>query len=230
MLYRNNGVLAGMRDLPLDIQYRGQLEIWTGEIQQLAQFDRHTLVAGTRIQDGDFMTRDLLTGDTRLSPRFGDTTGQGVFHKAAILEDFRRISFYAYETWHLMDQLALTAGLAWKDLRYPANFRNPLLDAGTEHTSRLLPKAALVWSPVNALTIRGMYGQLLGGVSLDESYRLEPVQLAGFSQAFRTVIPESIVGSISAHQLDLGGTAVDVKLPSRTYLGFLGTVTDFDVD
>jgi len=56
-------------------------------------------------------------------------------------------------------------------------------------------------------------------VSLDESYRLEPTQLAGFPQAFRTIISESVAGSVSAPEYETLGVALDIKLASRTYLG-----------
>jgi hypothetical protein len=67
--------------------------------------------------------------------------------------------------------------------------------------------------------LRGVYTRSLGGVSLDESYRLEPTQLAGFPQAFRSLISESIVGSQSAPTFDTLGAALDLKLGSRTYAG-----------
>ena len=68
-------------------------------------------------------------------------------------------------------------------------------------------------------TLRGIYTRSLGGVSLDESYRLEPTQLAGFPQAFRSLISESVVGSQSAPTFETLGTALDLKLASRTYAG-----------
>jgi hypothetical protein len=55
---------------------------------------------------------------------------------------------------------------------------------------------------------------------VDESYRLEPTELAGFPQAFRSLISESIVGSQSAPTLDTLGSALDLKLSTRTYLEF----------
>jgi len=51
--------------------------------------------------------------------------------------------------------------------------------------------------------LRGIFSRSLGGVSLDESYRLEPTQLAGFPQAFRTVISESLVGSVAAPEYEV---------------------------
>jgi hypothetical protein len=46
------------------------------------------------------------------------------------------------------------------------------------------------------------------------------------------VIPESVpgVGSVSAHELDLGGAALDIRFPTKNYLGIQGTITESDVD
>jgi hypothetical protein len=69
------------------------------------------------------------------------------------------------------------------------------------------------------LTLRGIFSRGVGGVSLDESFRLEPTQLAGFNQSFRSIVPEPLVGSVSAPANQIAGAALDVKLRTRTYLG-----------
>jgi hypothetical protein len=69
------------------------------------------------------------------------------------------------------------------------------------------------------VTVRGVYTRSLGGVSSDESYRLEPTQLAGFSQAFRTLIPESVNSSVTVPSYETAGAALDLKFPTRTYVG-----------
>jgi hypothetical protein len=67
-------------------------------------------------------------------------------------------------------------------------------------------------------------------VSFDESFRLEPVQLAGFSQAFRTVIPESVAGSVSAPEFETYGAGIDLKFPTGTYLGVQAELIQSSVD
>ena len=64
-----------------------------------------------------------------------------------------------------------------------------------------------------------MYAQSVGGLSYDESVRLEPTQLAGFSQSFRSLISEAEAGSPIAPRYEVGGVAVDVKLRSATFFG-----------
>jgi outer membrane receptor protein involved in Fe transport len=51
--------------------------------------------------------------------------------------------------------------------------RQPPIRSGTRTDDQLSPKAALVWSPREAITVRGIYTKSMGGVSVDESYRLE---------------------------------------------------------
>ena len=118
-----------------------------------------------------------------------------------------------------MDHLKLTGGVTVDTEKFPYYFRNPPVTSGEDNRTQIGPKAALVWSPVPEATLRGFYTRSLGGVSLDESYRLEPTELAGFPQAFRSLISESVVGSQSAPTFETIGAALDLKLPSRTYIG-----------
>lgn len=201
--------------LPHDLRYRGRLEIYTAEGQQIVENEHHRLIVGARGQVGDFRTQDQLTlsstppnPDIPFPPVTGDHT-----------EDFQRITGYGYWTWKPFSSLQLTPGVSYDAIRFPQNFRHPPIGSGEETSDLLAPKAAIVWSPLKALTLRGAWSRELGGASLDESFRLEPVQLAGFSQASRTFISESLVGSVTAPQQEIAALAADVKLPTRTYLG-----------
>src|SRR6185295_6498253 len=139
------------------------------------------------------------------------------------------VSGYGYYTLELFPALRLTAGLSYDQLRYPVNFRQPPIAGGTAERDRLSPKAALLWSPTPALIVRGMYSRGLGGASFDESFRLEPTQLAGFSQNFRTIMPESVVGSVAAPTFEVAGLALDVKLKTGTYLGIRAEALNSEV-
>ena len=67
-------------------------------------------------------------------------------------------------------------------------------------------------------------------MSYDESYRLEPTQLAGFSQAFRTLMPESFVGSVSAPLFETVGLGLDLKFRTGTYLTLQGEFLESEVE
>jgi outer membrane receptor protein involved in Fe transport len=126
--------------------------------------------------------------------------------------------------------LFLTAGLSYDRVTFPANHRNTPISSGKETKDLFGPKAALVYSPSDWLTMRGAYARSLGGVSLDQSYRLEPTQLAGFIQTFRSVIPESVAGSVSAPTFDTYGAAVDLKFKTGTYIGVQAEMLSSEVN
>jgi Flp pilus assembly protein TadD len=210
-----------------NIQNRSEFEIYTAEINQIFQLDRHLVVLGARYQDGTFHTRDQVTlvNTNFLAPFFNDPPAAG-----DIKSPFERISAYGYYTLEVIPNLHLTGGLTYDQVLFPTNFRQPPISEGSTRTDQLSPKAALVWSPLPEFTLRGVYTRSLGGVSFDQSFRLEPTQLAGFVQSFRTIMPESIVGSVSAPTYETAGAAMDLKFKTRTYVGLQLERLESEVD
>ncbi len=213
-----SGNVVFANQLPFNVAYENEFEIYTGELNQIMQGPRYNLVGGGRFQGGTFNAANELTlsasVNTNLVPFFNNPPAA-----ANIQSDFQRLSGYSYLTYELVSDLWLTAGLTYDWITFPENYRQAPVSAGEATQDRLSPKAALVWSPLWEVTVRGIYAQALGGVSFDESFRLEPTQLAGFNQSFRTIMPESIVGSVSVPTYDIAGAALDLKLKTRTYLG-----------
>jgi Tfp pilus assembly protein PilF len=202
--------------VPFDVNYREQFTVYSAELNQICEWDRVVLSAGGRYQSGQFQTGDEFAHPAAAyaalfasTPYRGNSTGL-----------FQRESGYSYLTVKPLDHLWLTGGAAADQVTFPDYFRDPPVASGEDTRSQLGPKAALVWSPIPETTLRGIYTRSLGGASLDESYRLEPTELAGFPQAFRSLISESVVGSQSAPTLDTLGGALDLRLGTRTYLGF----------
>jgi tetratricopeptide (TPR) repeat protein len=219
-----NGALQRVSRSDFDIAYRSEFEIWIAELNQIFKTDRNTLILGGRFQTGEFDTSNALTNTTIFGAFFPPVREQ-------VQEDMQRWSIYGYDTWEAWpDHLWLTAGLSYDQVHYPENFRQAPISAGETSTDLLGPKAALVWSLSSMATLRGAYSRSLGGVSLDESYRLEPAQLAGFNQSYRTLISESIVGSVSAPKFETAGGALDLKLSPTTYVGLLGEVLNSQVN
>jgi Tfp pilus assembly protein PilF len=201
--------------VPFDVKYQNQLVIYTAELNQILRWNRVTISAGARYQNGGFDTTSQLNNPGQLAFFFG----QAATNAMSSSDDFERITGYGYLTVEPLDKIWLTGGLAYEDITYPLNFRHPPISSGEEHRSQLGPKAALVWELTPQATLRGAYSKSLGGVSLDESYRLEPTSLAGFPQSFRSLISESVVGSVSAPEYQTFGLALDLKFPSKTYAG-----------
>jgi Flp pilus assembly protein TadD len=222
------GVTAA-NTVPMDVALRSQLEIYTGELNQIFQDEHQTLVIGGRFQGGTFDSTDQLTLSSIATPGlsnfFNSPPAAG-----NISEQFERVSAYGYYTLKVIENLLLTGGVAYDWIKSPDNFRQPPVAPGTTEKDQISPKAAIVWSPLSDVTLRGMYSRSLGGVSFDESFRLEPAQLAGFNQSYRTIIPESLVGSVAVPTFEIGGVALDIKARKGTYLGLEGDILSSDVD
>jgi len=211
------GAIYGESTVPFNVGYQEKFEIYTAELEQICQWERVTLLAGGRYQSGEFKTQDQFSNPPPgLAPLF---TPSGAY-SANTTGLFQRETAYSYLTVEPLDHLWLTGGVAADDEKFPYYFRNPPDTSGEDTRSQAGPKAALVWSPIPEVTLRGIYTRSLGGVSLDESYRLEPTELAGFPQAFRSLISESVVGSQSAPTFETLGAALDLKFSSRTYAEF----------
>jgi cytochrome c-type biogenesis protein CcmH/NrfG len=205
------GVVHGVSSEPYDVNYHNEFEIYSAELNQICEWNHVTLSAGARYQTGTFQSQDQL-GNTPIPFLYTPTAN-------SVSENFERITGYGYLTVEPLEHLWLTGGFAYDQVSFPDNYRQPPVASGEDERSQLGPKAALVWSPIPQATLRGVYTRSLGGVSLDESYRLEPTQLAGFPQAFRSLISESIVGSVDAPSFETLGVALDLKLGSRTFVG-----------
>jgi len=207
---------------PADVRFENDIEIYTGELNQILQTERMTTILGGRFQAGDFERQNHIVTRSEFTNYFPTIDTR-------VEDDFQRISFYAYQTF-TFDHLWITAGLSYDAVKFPENVRQVPVVEGTDTRDGFNPKAAIVWSPGRVVTLRGVYTRSLGGISVDESFRLEPTQLAGFSQTFRTVIPESVVGSVSVPEFDTYGTGIDLKFQSGTYVGIQAELIKSQVD
>lgn len=198
---------------------KSTFEMYGTEVNQIFQSEKQILLLGGRFQSGQFDARDNIQTPLNNAGQ-PDPFLASLFTNppAHVVEDFERYSAYGYYTLKPVPDLLLTAGLSYDHLEYPDNFRFPPLNEGSMHRNLLAPKGALVWSPGPALTVRGAYSEGLGGVTIDDSYRLEPTQLGGFNQTFRSVVSESEVGSLAGAKYQTYGAALELKLPTRTYL------------
>jgi hypothetical protein len=67
-------------------------------------------------------------------------------------------------------------------------------------------------------------------VSVDQSYRLEPSQVAGFNQAYRSIIPESVAGANSAPSFETWSLSFEQRFTTGTYLGLSGEILSSDLN
>lgn len=229
-LLRNGAEVTFVPEPPVptaSLHYRSDFEAYFAEVQQLFVAGDHSLIAGGRFQTGTFDTESRLGQSTLF--RFGRsvpplTTASYFSPEAAtnFTTDFQRWSLYAYHHWQAAPPLLLTAGLSYDWLDYPENFQYPPTAPGQRSSERLSPKAGFIWTPWPHTTFRGAYTRSLGGVVFDQSFRLEPTQVGGFNQAFRSLIPESVAGTLAGPRFETWGLAWDQKIGRGTYFGAQG--------
>jgi len=229
LLNNGTGSVQDAWPILMEEQYRSETEIYTAEAQQIWQREEYAVIGGVRYQTGDFHTRAQQLGNSNtfsLSPQPGLAT---LFFlpglpqaPQSVVSDFDRLSFYGYGQWRVVEPLQLTAGMSYDRLNFPQNFRYAPLSDQQESTDRLSPKAGFIWTPTRTAVVRFAYTRSLGGVGFDQSFRLEPTQVAGFNQAFRSIIPESVAGANSAATFDTWDLSLEQKFGRGTYLGIAG--------
>lgn len=209
-----------------DQSYESELTLYTAELQHLWQLGNHTAVVGGRFQTGEFDTRNRQIGGLLPSGImvFGADQDQQVE------ADLRRHSAYLYDQWQIWPSLLLVGGVSYDWLRFPENHRFAPISSGEETRDQISPKAGLIWTPTDSTTLRGAYFRALGGVSLDQSIRLEPSQVAGFNQAYRSLIPESVASANAAPEFESWAVSVEQKINARTFIGISAEDLSSQVD
>jgi len=129
------------------------------------------------------------------------------------------VSVYGYHHWSLHRTLLLVGGVSYDHLEFPRNYRFAPLRRGEDENDQISPKGGIIWTPLKGSTVRAGYTRSLGGVSFDQSFRLEPTQVAGFNQAFRSLIPESIAAANANADFETYGLSIEQKFPTATYVG-----------
>lgn len=216
------------------LDYRSKLAIYSTELQQLWQQGNHSLILGARYQIGRFDTDTALGASTPTLLSSMTQTTLLSFASSPITQsvktEFDRASGYGYYFWRIFEPLQLIGGVAYDHVNFPLNYRVPPTSGATDSEDQYSPKAGLTWTPGRDTTLRFGYTRSLGGVSFDQSVRLEPSQVAGFNQAFRSIIPESVAGSTSGTKFETFGLAMERKFKTRTYLGIEGQLLNSDVN
>lgn len=206
---------ASLTPLPLSQSYQSRLEIFSIEAQQLwRQSDRHDSILGVRYQWGTLDPSYIHSApqdwqDFFLTSRTGSVDG-----------NVDRLAAYAYHRWEIIPHVWVQGGVAYDRLSFPAGFLYPPLEKQDQTEEQVSPKIGLLAQPFADTTVRAAFSRSLSGATLEQSYRLEPSQMAGFTQAYRGVIPESAAGGpIPGASHDIVGFSVEQRFKTRTYLG-----------
>jgi Tfp pilus assembly protein PilF len=224
LLDRGLGPIAAVIPAVFDQDYESKLELYTAELQQIVSHPGGTFIGGGRFQAGTVDTESAQSR-SRLPTNFPVS----IASFQDVSSDFDRASAYGYELWQVHSSLQLIGGVSYDWLKYPRNFRFAPAAQSETSTDRVSPKAGFIYTPFKDTVVRGGYTRGLGGVSFDQSFRLEPSQVAGCNQAFRSIIPESIAGANAAATVESTGLSLEQKFPTGTYLGLSGELLESDV-
>ncbi len=198
-------------------------EIYSTELQQIWEQPEHTTVLGARYQWGDFHYQNVEQNPSPFTVAllFEDPTVATV---QDFTTDFHRLNLYGYHEWQIADSLMLIGGLSYDYLHLPANVATTPFSSQEKSIDQISPKAGLIWTPAPNTTFRAAYTRSLSGATFDQSVRLEPTEVAGFNQAFRSIIPESAVGDTSGAQFDTCDFSIEQRFQTGTYLGLSGEI------
>jgi hypothetical protein len=187
--------------------YESKLTAYSAELQQIWQGDQASLIGGARYQTGTADTTDDVQR----------TLGAPVQILQVNETDLSRASVYGYGTHDIGDSLRLIAGVSYDRLDYPVNIDTSPISDVEDDKDMVSPKAGFVWAPLEETHVRGLYTRSLGGVFFDNSIRLEPATLAGFNQAYRSLIPESVQGLVPGTEFETFSLGADHAFATRTY-------------
>jgi tetratricopeptide (TPR) repeat protein len=200
------------------LDYQSDLTVYSGELQQIWQTHANTFIVGARYQLGTADTSSEL--DRQLT---------GVVTDQSVDSDLDRESVYAYDHWQIFDSLRLTGGVSYDRLHFPRNIDTAPVSTQESTTDQWSPKFGILWTPLKNTHLRAAYTRSLGGAFFDTSVRLEPVQINGFNQAFRSLLPESIAGLVPGTRFETWGVGLDQAFPETgTYLTLQGQLLKSD--
>ena len=208
--------------LPLRQNYASSFEIYSGEFNQIFETALNTLVLGARFQEGSFDTTSKFAPNHFLMFPSGIVVDPSAQQRFDV--NFSRATGYVYDIVRPFKQLSVTLGAAYDSIDYPRNFRDAPILGSEKSIDQISPKVGVTWNPFNQLVIRGAYTRALGGASFDQSILLEPTQVAGFTQVYRSIIPEPIAGPGAAPRFENFGISVEDKFKTGTYVGIRGTL------
>lgn len=199
-----------------NLNYHRDYEIYTAELQQILQFNPHTFIFGGNYQNGRANTGAQL--DQLGTPMSVQQIGS----------DVERFSTYAYYQWQICQPLAFTAGVTYDHLRFPDNALNAPLNNSEAGKEQVSPKLGLIYTPGPRTTVRAMYAQSLGGLFNENSFRLEPTEVAGLNQSFRSVMPESVVGLIPGAHIETYSASIEQSFTNGTFLALAAELLNSD--
>ncbi len=196
--------------VPLILDDRSGFMLYSAELQQLWESAHQSFIFGGRWQTGEVKTGGTLAPAFASTVNFTDQSGQG---------NFRRGNAYGYYSLRPWDNLTLTGGASFDHLDFPENADFAPVSLRETSREQISPKAGVLFSPWKRGLFRAGYTRSLGGLFFDNSVRLEPTQVGGFNQAFRSLIPESAAGLLAGAEFETASLGFDQSFARGTFFG-----------
>jgi Flp pilus assembly protein TadD len=213
-----SGTITGVNPFTFDLNYKRKLRGFSAELQQIFKSDRSTIIGGARYQWAEVDTAARLDRlGTAFPPVFSSPPAN-----QNVSPNLDRFSVYGYHYYQLTEKLTSYLGASVDTQRVPQNTETPPVSADEDTETQISPKIGLRYRPFDQTTFRAAYSRSLGGVFFDQSIRLEPTQMAGFVNAYRSILPESGVGILPGAEQDIGGVAWDQQFGPKTFLTLSG--------
>ena len=200
-------------------------EEYSTELQQIWETASHTTIVGAHYDWGQihYQNIDVNTGLNGYELGLFGPSNPTIADQSFGL-DYHHFSVYGYHTWQIADPLSVTAGVTYDWLHQPADVASTPFATNETTKVQFSPKFGLIYTPFANTTFRAAYTRSLSGFSDNQSYRLEPTEVAGFNQAFRSIIPESVVGDTSGSRFDTIDLSLEQKFDTGTYLALSGEI------
>ena len=208
-------------------------EVNSAELQQILETPDHATIVGTRFQWGNvrYQNYEWSSGAIDVNGNAGSDFGTfPVLVNQSFTANFYHYTAYGYHTWQVADPLSLTAGLDYDWLQLPADTATAPFTPQEKTTIQYSPKAGFVWQPLDQTTVRGAYTHSLSGFLNGQSTRIEPTEVAGFNQAFRSLAPEAVAGDSSGAKFDTFDLSLEQKFDTGTYLSLSGQLLYSQLD
>ncbi len=211
-LFQSAGKTVGIESPPTGPAFTNSFSshntLYSAELQQIFETAHYSLILGGRLQSGDVDSSDVLTRELA-----------GIVTKQKGHGEFSRDSAYGYFTWRPIDALSLIGGVTYDHLEFPEDTDFAPVSFRETSREKISPKLGMLFTPWQRGLFRASYTRSLGGLFFDNSIRLEPTQVGGFNQAFRSLIPESVAGLLPGAEFETANVGFDQSLASGTFFG-----------
>ncbi|HEY3855664.1 MAG TPA: TonB-dependent receptor [Verrucomicrobiae bacterium] len=206
--------IVSIHGIAMNDSYENESVVYSTELQQIWEAPERNTIIGGRAQYGEIDTQNYQTLPSSAVFYFP----LGASANQDLDTHFDRLTAYGYQQWQFIDSMRLYAGLTFDWMKYPADFQTVPVSESEQGTARLSPKAGVIWSPTESFNARFAYSRSLGGTTVDQSYQIEPSEIAGFVQSFRSIIPESVSAESPGAGFESYGVSLEKKIGRGTYI------------